>query len=350
MAPRSEEQHNSLPNQATRRSSSAEHQHSLESSQAIQRRINGLPSIEECPMTTRLIPEASPSGASLSPKRLRRSRNNSGAGSVTSASSHVTGSNVHSYSNSPPLQNEDYETNDHDNAERDECVGERSKSIFRETMPVAFKQLKVIDISDLWKGLGLMFWVLGGVYVALCAFYKIVLVFTVAFLAIGFRKKHVDFHWQVRSEPGFKPFDSVSGFIYIVYSYSGWENANYVIGELKAKPRTLRLGAFTALTLVTTGYPLLVLGYYLACSTIDIENSQDLGMAIILAPTFRFGGAKYGLQVCIALSAFGNLIADVYTSCRVKQAIALHNFIPFAKFFAADSESFGTPGGALILH
>jgi amino acid transporter len=182
------------------------------------------------------------------------------------------------------------------------------------------------------------------------AFYKIVLVFTVAILAIGFRKKHIDFDWQVRSEPGFKPFDSVSGFIYIVYSYSGWENANYVIGELEAKPRTFRIGAFIALTLVTAGYFLLVLGYYLACSAIDIENSQDLGMAIILAPTFNFGGAKYGLQVCIALSAFGNLIADVYTSCRVKQAIALHNFIPFAKFFAADSRSFGTPGGALLLH
>lgn len=51
-----------------------------------------------------------------------------------------------------------------------------------------------------------------------------------------------------------------------------------------------------------------------------------------------------------ALSALGNLIADVYTSSRVKQAIALHNFTPFAKFFAADSTVFGTPGGALLLH
>jgi len=189
MAPRSGEQHKALPNQATRRSSSAEHQHSLESSQAIQRCSNGVPNIDECLMMTRLIPEASPSSASLSPKRLRRSRNHSGAGSVTSASSHVTGSDVHSYSGSPPLQNEDSETNGHDNAERNECFGERPKSIFRETMPVASKQLKVIDIVCLilnkmigtgifttpgyvlslthGKGLSLMFWGLGGVYVAL---------------------------------------------------------------------------------------------------------------------------------------------------------------------------------------
>lgn len=184
----------------------------------------------------------------------------------------------------------------------------------------------------------------------LSALYKVILLFTVASLAIRSRQKHIDFEWQNRSVPEFKAFDSISGFIYIVYSYSGWENSNYVVGELKTKPKHFRLGAFLALALVTTGYILVTLGYYLACSTLNIENGQDLGMAMVLAPTFGYKGAQKGLQVCIAISAFGNLIADVYTSCRVKQAIALHNFLPFSKFFAADSKPFGTPGGALLLH
>ncbi|KAG4436168.1 hypothetical protein IFR05_008372 [Cadophora sp. M221] len=182
------------------------------------------------------------------------------------------------------------------------------------------------------------------------AFYKVALLFVVAFLAFGVRIPHIDFEWQDRSPSNFKPFDSVAGFIYITYSYSGWENANYVIGELQAKPRTFRLGAFTALSIVTLGYVLVTLGYFLACSTLSIQNGADLGMAMILAPKFQINGGHIGLQVCIAISAFGNLIADVYTSCRVKQAIALHNIIPFSKFFAADSKSFGTPGGALLLH
>jgi hypothetical protein len=140
-------------------------------------------------MTRLSIPEASPSRASLSPNDLRRSRNNSRAGSVTSAYSHVLGSDAHSYSCTSPLQYKDSETNDRHNAESNDCADEGAVYVFRETLPVASKQLTVIDIVCLilnkmigtgifttpgfilslthGKGISLMFWGLGGVYVAL---------------------------------------------------------------------------------------------------------------------------------------------------------------------------------------
>jgi len=40
----------------------------------------------------------------------------------------------------------------------------------------------------------------------------------------------------------------------------------------------------------------------------------------------------------------GSLIAMVYTSGKVKQALASHHYLPFSGFFAADGNS-GTPGG-----
>ena len=70
-----------------------------------------------------------------------------------------------------------------------------------------------------------------------------------------------------------------------------------------------------------------------------------------------------GLKVCIALSAFGNLIAVIFTSPKggkpwtlgyvrlmtmaVKQAIAVQRILPFYKFFQKD---INTPKGALALH
>ncbi|KAK5277398.1 hypothetical protein LTR40_010446, partial [Exophiala xenobiotica] len=53
------------------------------------------------------------------------------------------------------------------------------------------------------------------------------------------------------------------------------------------------------------------------------------------------------LKVCIALSAFGNLLAVTFTSSKVKQAIAVQRIIPFYKFFQKD---INTPKGALVLH
>jgi len=56
------------------------------------------------------------------------------------------------------------------------------------------------------------------------------------------------------------------------------------------------------------------------------------------------------MKICIALSAFGNLVAVVYTSSKVKQQIARQCVIPFSKFFGGEDTRFETPMGALILH
>jgi hypothetical protein len=55
------------------------------------------------------------------------------------------------------------------------------------------------------------------------------------------------------------------------------------------------------------------------------------------------------VKVCIALSAFGCLVA-VYTTSKVKQQIARQCVIPFFKFFGNEDIQFESPMGALILH
>ncbi|KAL6252611.1 hypothetical protein RBB50_000330 [Rhinocladiella similis] len=140
--------------------------------------------------------------------------------------------------------------------------------------------------------------------------------------------------------------DGLSALVLIFYAYQGWENANYVAGEIRAPTKTLRRGAFMAIGLVTLLYLLVTVAYFVACDYETITDSDtDLGIAILFAP--RAFGSSMGLKVCIALSAFGNLLAVTFTSSKVKQAIAVQRIIPFYKFFQKD---INTPKGALVLH
>jgi amino acid transporter len=138
--------------------------------------------------------------------------------------------------------------------------------------------------------------------------------------------------------------------IYILYSYQGWENANYVGGEIKVDKPDLQLGGYLAVIVTTILYVLATVGYYEACSfdTITSQNS-DLGMGQYFA-TQAFGGHTTGFKICIALSAAGNLVAVIFTSSKVKQCIARQRIIPFYNFFGDNDKQFGTPRGALILH
>lgn len=186
------------------------------------------------------------------------------------------------------------------------------------------------------------------------ACYKVGLLSTVFIAGAAARHQHgsglSDWHDTKSPRSG---FDTLSALIYIFYSYQGWENANYVAGEIKfdkVDTLILKRGGYLAVALTTLLYVLATLGYFLACPFTEItQTNSDLGMAQYFAPRV-FSGHAAGLEICIALSAVGHLVAVVYTCSKVKQCIARQRLIPFHKFFAADDVHFGTPGGALVLH
>ena len=209
----------------------------------------------------------------------------------------------------------------------------------------------------------------------LLALYKVVLLLVLGIAGIAARQNRGSgAHDWSSPEVG---VNTISGLIFIIYSYTGWENANYIIGDIHTKRRDLRNGAFGAVALVTMLYTLMSLGFFEACSvdalkgiipsspvvsgrdaaspTTTITSASpstappppDLGIAWVFSQ--QVFGHRRGIELCIALSAFGNLIAVAYTSSKVKQAIALHHFLPFSGFFAKD-DHFMTPGGALLLH
>ncbi len=186
------------------------------------------------------------------------------------------------------------------------------------------------------------------------AWYKIGLLTTVFIAGTAARHKQdsgANDWYEVKAQKS--GVDTLSALIYVFYSYQGWENANYVAGEIKfdrVDTSVLKRGAYIAIATTTLLYILATVGYYLALPyALIVTKNSDLGMAEYFAPRV-FSGHSTGFEICIALSAVGNLVAVVFTSSKVKQCIARQRLIPFHRFFAADDKNFGTPGGALILH
>jgi amino acid transporter len=106
------------------------------------------------------------------------------------------------------------------------------------------------------------------------AVYKVVLV--IVLIICGFiASKKPD---NGRSDWGQQPVaskDVLGAMIYIIYSYQGWENANYVGGELKIESRALKWGAFLAVGITTILYTLVVLAFVGPPKDLSLARAQN---------------------------------------------------------------------------
>jgi hypothetical protein len=112
-----------------------------------------------------------------------------------------------------------------------------------------------------------------------------------------------------------------------------------VLSEVKKPKKTLKVGGYTAVGLVSVLYICTNLAYFGVVSKAEMLD-PDLSN-IVAAVFFRkvFGGhisATRVLPGIIALSALGNIIVVTFVACRVKAEIAKEGVLPFSKFFAAN--------------
>ncbi|KAK0621216.1 amino acid permease-domain-containing protein [Bombardia bombarda] len=136
----------------------------------------------------------------------------------------------------------------------------------------------------------------------------------------------------------------------VLYSFSGWENANYVLTEVRDAPRTLRKAAPIAIAAVTVLYVLANIAYFAAMSKSEIANSK----VVVAADFFQnvWGNSVFVRRVLplfIALSALGNVFAQSFAMPRVKQELAKEGILPFSRFWASDWPKHA-PTGAIFLH
>ncbi|KAL8413266.1 hypothetical protein RB594_004766 [Gaeumannomyces avenae] len=135
----------------------------------------------------------------------------------------------------------------------------------------------------------------------------------------------------------------------IVYSYKGWENANYVVGELKNPRKTLAVAAPLAVGGVTILYVLANVAYFAAIPKSDLAKSEVIVAGLFFRNVFGASSAVSALPALVALSNMGNVLAVSFAHARVNQEFGKEGLLPFSQFWAS-IKPFNTPAAALFLH
>ncbi|KAL4981765.1 amino acid permease-domain-containing protein [Aspergillus falconensis] len=159
------------------------------------------------------------------------------------------------------------------------------------------------------------------------------------------------------------PTNVALAILQVLYSYQGWENANYVTSEIKGagehKKRRLKRGAFIAISVVMFLYISFNMFVFFILdfdAVTDPAHNVAADYAISVFRTSHTKMASHAIYVNIALAAAGNIIGVTFSNARVNRDIAKHRLIPFYKFFAKSSDygrtqwdNLGTPTGGLVL-
>ncbi|KAI5782369.1 amino acid permease-domain-containing protein [Peziza echinospora] len=171
--------------------------------------------------------------------------------------------------------------------------------------------------------------------------------------------------------------DIMAALVQITFSYTGWQTAFYVAGDVRpaavedgedanihkrkllrlwvssseAERWNLRMGTLVSILIVTILYILTTLAYFLAVPLVDLignksQNGIDIGWVFMKK---AFGHSGPG-TFAIALSAFGYLVAAAYAYSRVNQQVFRYRFLPFSDFLGRNHTYFETPTGGLFMH
>jgi amino acid transporter len=135
----------------------------------------------------------------------------------------------------------------------------------------------------------------------------------------------------------------------VVYSYKGWENANYVVGELKNPRKTLAIAAPLAVGGVTVLYLLANVAYFAAIPKSDLANSEVLVAGLFFRNVFGDSAGARSLPVFVCLSNMGNVLAVSFAHARLNQEMAKEGMLPFSRFWASN-KPFNAPAASVSPH
>ena len=122
----------------------------------------------------------------------------------------------------------------------------------------------------------------------------------------------------------------------VIYSYKGWENANYVVAELKNPRKTLAIAAPLAVGGVTILYILANVAYFAAISKEELATSDVLVAGVFFKNMFGDSAGARVLPVFVCLSNLGNVLAVSFAHARLNQELAKEGMLPFSRFWASN--------------
>lgn len=120
-----------------------------------------------------------------------------------------------------------------------------------------------------------------------------------------------------------------------IWSYVGYSNAFYAMGEVRNPIRTMRYAGPIALLVITILYELVQIAYFAAVPKEEVLQSKQIIAALFFKNVFGERSAR-ALSVFVALSAVANVFSVVFSQGRLNQALGRDGLVPFSKFFASN--------------
>ncbi|KAK3900364.1 amino acid permease-domain-containing protein [Staphylotrichum tortipilum] len=133
-----------------------------------------------------------------------------------------------------------------------------------------------------------------------------------------------------------------AAFLSIIFSYNGFDQANYVLGEISRPRRTFPRATGFAVGLVSFLYMVVNICYMAVVPAFEQLSAPSVAL-LFLRKTFPATDPSNPtpdriFNSLLALSSFGNIIVMTYTAARMKQEIAKQGFLPFARFFGSNTD------------
>ncbi|KAH7173288.1 amino acid permease-domain-containing protein [Fusarium flagelliforme] len=122
-------------------------------------------------------------------------------------------------------------------------------------------------------------------------------------------------------------------FLSIIFAFSGFDQPNYVLGEIKRPRKTYPRSMWWGVGLVSILYMAVNICYS------GSNVAQEFFYIIFDAKDdSKRHQIKRAISAFLAISSFGNIVVMTYTAARMKQEIAKQGFLPFTSFFAMNKD------------
>ena len=172
----------------------------------------------------------------------------------------------------------------------------------------------------------------------------------IAFLVVGaFTVGHGDWqHLAITPQKSFAGMGAlVVSFIFVTYSYSGWNAAGYIAGEIINPTRSIPLTMIGGTLLVGALYGILNLVYFYALPLHTLAESPLMPVAEKAAVGMFGPLAANFVTIMLCISIAGAVSAMVWTGPRVYYAMAMDGFLP--TLFSDTQDQAGPPVRAIFL-
>ncbi|PHZ16800.1 amino acid transporter [Rhizopus microsporus ATCC 52813] len=140
-----------------------------------------------------------------------------------------------------------------------------------------------------------------------------------------------------------------SALYYVMNSYSGWHNLNFILDEVKDPIRSLPKSSAAAIVTTATLYILTNMAYLAALPLDVMKSSEFIVAAAFFTRSLGESFASTILPLCIGLSAFGCGAAINFSAGRVIMEVSRQGLLPYGHIFGKVNTQLKTPVNAYVL-